>query len=150
MLSVEGRGNKQRRVTGEKARDTERRSKDERREEWREIRIPLDIRHPPLITRSASVVVPKSVESFRRHSGQAGDSVGGRISLRLKLERSGIQKIQKLLDTFWFQSTSLASYARALPPRADNLVFPGRLRCCIFKSLHREDHLCLCESYLQA
>ena len=35
----------------------------------------------------------------RRHSGQAGDSAGGRISLRLKLARPGIQENQKLLDT---------------------------------------------------
>ena len=35
----------------------------------------------------------------RRHSGQADDSAEGRISLRLKLARPGIQENQKLLDT---------------------------------------------------
>ena len=46
----------------------------------------------------ASVVSPKFAASVCRHSGQVGDSAEGRISLRLKLARPGIQEIPVKLD----------------------------------------------------
>jgi hypothetical protein len=44
-----------------------------------------------------SVAFLECVTESNRHSGQAGDSASGRISLRLKLARPGIQEIQD----FW-------------------------------------------------
>jgi hypothetical protein len=47
----------------------------------------------------AIVVSQKSVTYLQRHSGQAGDSAKGRISLRLKLARAGIQDFEGPLDS---------------------------------------------------
>jgi hypothetical protein len=38
-------------------------------------------------------------QSFKRHSGQVGDSTKGRISLGLKLTRAGIQSFAGPLDS---------------------------------------------------